>query len=380
MRIIVDENIPYADKFLSGIGEVKTLPGRQIDAKQVQKANALLVRSVTRVNRSLIEGSKVTFVASATAGVDHVDQTYLNKKSITFSWALGCNAVAVVEYVISAIVEASLYKKEDWLNKKVGIIGRGEVGSRLHARLKRLGVNCLIYDPFNPAEDGSDVAFNDLLCSADIITLHVPLTKAGNYPTWRMINKKTLTSMKADAMLINTARGGVIDEKALSQHLMKHRSFLVVLDVWDNEPTINLHLLRQVFIATGHIAGYTLEGKLRGTEMACQSLCNYLQKKMTVSMAAYVPSVSLEAPLKADLSSLFSSVIHSVYSIREDADRFKQSLLKANKISQCFDVYRKHYRVRREFGSYQLSPQFSEVLRKNPQLSHCLSNLGFCVV
>ena len=387
MRIIVDENIPGVEHFLTVQESVHYLPGRSISADDVATADALLVRSVTPVNAALLKNSTVRFVGSATAGIDHVDLQWLKKQGIHFVYAPGCNAVAVAEYVLTAINAASVYYQYNWMHKTVGIIGHGHVGGYLHRILKSAGVACIVYDPFAPADDGSDVTLSELLQSADIVTLHTPLTKTGSHPTWHMIGSTELNMMKPNALLINTSRGAVTDNAALSAHLNTHPRFTAVLDVWENEPTLNTTLLQQVFIATGHIAGYTPESKLKSSKIVCDALCDYLAISEPGRSPWHLPktTICLKAIKKSINTVCFPQVLQQLfrqlYAIEQDSLHFKQLISHAattEDVATTFDKYRRSYQKRREFFSAQSTKESVNLIRqKNPDLFTLLYNLGF---
>ena len=226
----------------------------------------LLVRSVTRVDRTLLEGSAVAFVGSATIGTDHVDQAYLAEQGIRFAHAPGCNANAVVQYDLSVLSNL----QPDWQSCTVGIVGCGNVGGRVYRTLKSLGVNCRVYDPFLSAEQIPDLVDFQSVLAADIICVHTPLTTEGPFPTEHLFNAEVLAGLGENTLLINAGRGAVIDNGALLEHLKSGSKLRVALDVWEPEPNINPGLLEQVLLATPHIAGYSREGKIRGTEMLAE--------------------------------------------------------------------------------------------------------------
>lgn len=385
MRIVADENIPGIDT-LSSISEtVHCLPGRMIKPDDVAEANILLVRSVTPVNKALLKDSQVKFVGSATSGIDHVNLEWLKQQGIHFAYAPGCNAAAVVEYVLTAINQVSLYCQNSWMDKTIGIIGHGQVGGRLHKRLQALHVSCMVYDPLAPAGDGSDTALVTLLEKADIVTCHTPLTKTGDYPTWHMIGRNELQLMKPDALLINTARGAVIDNTALSSHLHTHPAFTAVLDVWEDEPALNLTLLQQVFIATGHIAGYTLEGKLKGSQMIFDALCDYLAIPKKNISPALLPTVALcltdTQDITTDYPRWFNTLFRQMYAIDQDSLQFKQRMTEAGKrgkVTDAFDAYRRTYNTRREFTCAKFTGEsVGRMKKQNPELLALLHHVGF---
>ena len=376
MQIVADENIPGLDVFFSDLGDIRRLRGRTITNKDVEKATILLVRSVTQVNQTLLENSSIKMVASATAGVDHIDRNYLAQAGIQFAHAPGCNAVAVVEYLLAAIIQVYSDKKIDWRKKTVGIIGFGQIGRRLFERLTHLGIRSLIYDPLVSIENKSKTDFTALLHKADIITLHTPLTRTGRFPTYHMIDTHQLQCMKPDALLINAARGAIINNEALASHLSSTPEFTVALDVWEGEPDINRKLFKHVHLGTPHIAGYTLESKLRGTRMIYQAVCNYLQCPAKINTTSLLPDYTLESwPFSENSSALqcAEAMVNYVYNIKADARRFNESLAAApgTETGSVFDDYRRNYFSRREFSNLTLRKNLST------QYAIFLESLGF---
>lgn len=355
MKILVDENIPAAELF-NRLGEVRTIAGRAITAEQLVDIDALMIRSVTQVNRELLASSQIKFVGTATAGTDHIDQQALRQQGITFAAAAGCNAIAVVEYVLSCLWVLGERQGFDLRDKQVGILGIGQVGSRLQQRLHAIGVSTLLCDPPRAAngESGPFCSLETLVAQADILTLHTPLIRTGKDATQHLINRELLASLPADRILINAARGKIIDNHALLQALEKGQQLTVALDVWENEPDISLPLLEQVAIATPHIAGYSLEGKLRGTLQVYQAFCRFLGHSDQVELAALLPQ-ELNPPIplhQAPTEEVLKRLAHLVYDVRHDDANFRSV---ASKPGQ-FDALRKAYRQRREWSSLRILP------------------------
>ncbi len=278
VKILVDENMPYARELFSRLGEVKPVAGRPIPVDELADAQALMVRSVTRVNASLLSGTAVKFVGTATAGTDHVDQAWLDEAGIGFSAAPGCNAIAVVEYVFSALLMLAERDGFTLKDRTVGIVGVGNVGSRLQARLEAWGVRTLLCDPPR-AERGDAGDFRPLealVREADILTFHTPLFKEGPYKTLHLADDALISALKPGAILINACRGAVVDNAALLTRLEAGQDLSVVLDVWEPEPDLNVELLKRVDIGTPHIAGYTLEGKARGTTQVFEAFSAFI--------------------------------------------------------------------------------------------------------
>jgi erythronate-4-phosphate dehydrogenase len=378
MKIIADENIPFVRESFSTLGEVTTLPGRKITAKSLGAAEVLLVRSVTRVGAELLSGSKVQFVATATIGFDHVDIEYLQNERIGFASAPGCNSNSVAEYVLSALMVLAERRGFSLPEKTVGIVGCGNVGSKVQAKLRALGVACLVNDP--PLKDRTgDSSFVSLeeIFSADIITLHVPLERDGKYPTFEMVDESFLAKMKPDAVLINTSRGNVVDERALLNALQSGR-IAAVLDVWQSEPNINCQILEWVELATPHIAGYSFDGKVRGTEMIYQAACKFFGATPTWKPSDHLPATPIKQLSFSDAvedNEVIRGSILSSYDIRDDDASLRKMLtISQRERGSYFESLRKNYPVRREFTSTEI-----RISKRREVLAEILTGIGFRV-
>lgn len=379
IKIIADRNIPQVDKAFAHIGEVQLVDGRQLKAEQLAKAEILLVRSVTPVNQQLLQHSAVRFVGSATIGTDHVDLAYLQQNGIKFKNAPGCNAISAAEYVVAAVLHFSHVRQIPTAGLRVGIVGYGNVGSRVATRLAALGCEMLVYDPPRQQQyRDRDYVDWEQIQTADIVTAHVPLTKTGDYPTYQMFNHTFFSGLKDDTLFINTSRGAAVDEAALKKVLAQGKHLHLILDVWQGEPNIDLDLMRQTVIATPHIAGYSAEGKHRGLEMIYHAACEFLQCKPQWSLADALPSYSfvIQPDLTCDDMSLVRDLVRGAYDIEEDDRKLRKlAVLPAAERGAAFDSLRKNYPVRREFPYYRvlLPPQ-------RDKLANCLSQLGFSVI
>jgi erythronate-4-phosphate dehydrogenase len=380
MKIIADENIPAVAQAFGTLGEVTLLPGRSLRAQDVRGADILLVRSVTRVGRELLEGSSVRFIGSATIGFDHVDRDYLQSRAIGFATAPGSNATSAAEYVVSALLALGERKGFRLAGRSVGIVGCGNVGARVRDRLGALGCDCLVNDPPLHERGGQDgfVGLDDIL-QAEIISVHVPLERAGRHPTWHLIDELFLRRMKPGAVLINTSRGAVVDNAALAAVLARRRDLSVVLDVWEGEPAIDTALLQKVALGTAHIAGYSLDGKLRGTEMIYRAACDYFGCAPRWDAAAVLPAAnSLDlrgSPGGDDLERVRAAVFHA-YDIRVDDERLRGLLrLPPAERPAGFDRLRKEYPVRREFAATTV-----HVDSAAGELRKLLQGIGFDVI
>jgi len=375
MKIVADENMPDVEARFRPFGEVVTLPGRRIRAGDLRDADALLVRSVTLVDEDLLAGSKVRFVGTATIGTDHVDLDYLHRQGIAFSSAPGCNANAVVNYVLACLCTLDAR----WLEKRVAIFGCGNVGGRLYRCLRRLGVQCLCYDPFLNGEQLPDrVEFAEAI-SADILCLHTPLTSSGPHPTRHMFNAGVLDRLHPGALLLNAGRGAVVDNRALRERLAAGADLRVVLDVWEPEPDIDIELLHRVALGTPHSAGYSREGKVNGTNMICAAFCHWL------GVAA--PEVSMPPAagcLQLQPGQGLADAILAAYPVARDHSRLLAALPSGDTgpadplaVGWAFDDLRKHYPERREFSCYRVTA--GEGAELAPALARQLAGAGFQV-
>ncbi|MGP1929825.1 MAG: 4-phosphoerythronate dehydrogenase [Arsenophonus sp. ER-BJ3-MAG3] len=371
MKILIDENMPYAMQLFETIGEVKAVSGRLISSSQVEKVDALIVRSVTKVNKALLKESKVKFVGTATAGFDHVDKHWLEKEGITFSSAPGCNAIAVVEYVFSALLLLAEQNCFNLREKIVGIIGVGNIGKRLNENLKAFGVNTLLCDP--PRADIQDSSeqfwpLEKLVNQADILTFHTSLSKSSRYSSYHLLNKELLSSIPEGRIIINTSRGEVIDNHALLKALEDGKKIDVILDVWEHEPNILLPLLSKVRICSPHIAGYSLEGKLRGTVYIFTVFKKFLGYSKKTEVDNLLPIAKFnEISFNGELTQEnLKCLVHLVYDLRRDDSQLRKV---AHIIGQ-FDHLRKFYPDRREWSSLKVNCD-------NADVADILKKLGF---
>ena len=354
LTIVVDENIPAAEACFGTLGRVIRKPGRNLRPEDVRDADALVVRSITQVNEALLSGSKVRFVGTATIGVDHVDLPYLQEQGIGFASAPGCNAQSVVDFVMAALLEMEASRDFSLDGKSIGIVGLGNVGSRLKMVAERLGLQVLACDPPLRENGVAGLVSPEEAWQADIVSLHVPFSSESAFPTFHLGNFQRLRNMVPNAVLINTSRGAVVDNPALSKVLNERFDLGVVLDVWEGEPLVNPELAAQVDIATPHIAGYSHDGKIRGTFMIYQALCEFLQQPAMLREQDLIPAqlnVSLVFSAdQPDMPSTAREVVRRVYDIRDD-DRSMRASLQQENPGEKFDALRKQYRVRREFAT-----------------------------
>ncbi|MCF9045226.1 4-phosphoerythronate dehydrogenase [Acinetobacter nectaris] len=351
MKIVADENLAFASYFFSDIAEIQLHAGRTLQAKDLAETKALLVRSVTKVNEDLLRDTQVNFVGSATIGTDHLDTDYLKSHHIQWSNAAGCNAQAVAEYVVTALAHLNIHFLEASKNFTLGIIGLGNVGRRLAHLAKLLGWNVVAYDPFVTIADVAQVELSALLQQANAISIHVPLTKGGDYPTYHLFNDKVFQSLPKETILINSARGAVISEQALLKDV-KQTGRSVVLDVFEHEPLISEELLKHIALVTPHIAGYSLEGKARGTQMVYEAFCKYYQFVPNKDFKTQLPICEQFFEKSGALKDILKKYIFEIYPILEDDQRLRACLKDGVVDQHSFDQLRKSYPLRREWSSH----------------------------
>ena len=367
LTIVADSNIASLDEFFnaSTLGQetkrtvnIITVAGRDINALLLTECqpDVLLIRSVTPVGEPLLADNKsVKFIGSATIGTDHVDQDYLAERNITFTNAAGCSKHSVAQYVLTAILTLRpQYWQQSITPRTMGIIGLGNIGSTLAQYAHDLGWQVLGYDPFLPASNTNNASLAQVLSQSDVISLHVPLTdkrddthpSGSDYPTRYLIDKNALDEMPASTLLINSARGPVINAAELEADI-KCTGRRVVLDVFEHEPEISEQLLSKLAIATPHIAGYTVEGKLRGTQIIYDALCEKLAVTPVQSMHTLLPlNMFLWSELKAHPERLIK-----FYDIMQDDASLRSKLADGQVKGIDFDQLRRDYHLRREWQS-----------------------------
>lgn len=356
--------MPLVAELFAGRGEIVRGPGRGFSAKQLADMDVLLVRSVTKVNAELLEGTPVKFVGSATAGIDHVDQEYLQKAGIEFAYAPGCNANSVAEYVAAALLSLAARDELELAGKRIGIVGHGQVGSRVARKCRTLGMQTLINDP-PLAEQGVKLDFVELedLPAVDVLTMHVPLTVQGRFATANLIDANWLGRISRPGMMVfNTCRGGVIDEQALWQAQSAGLVGPVVLDVYQDEKNaqrVSQDALRLADIATPHIAGYSYDGKVAGTVMLYEALARRYgwppETEATIGLKAE-PKEIHGPDASAGLLEQLHRAVQQAYDIRRDhKDLRKAAECQGPERGAYFDALRKNYPLRREFGNYRVS-------------------------
>ena len=353
ITVLADENIPGVEHYLGPRVTVRYVNGRALRKAQLRGVDALLVRSVTRVDETLLAGSSIQYVGTTTSGVDHIDQNYLSRCGIAFAHAPGSNANSVVEYVLTAIAAAG-QKLENILDgARVGIVGYGVIGRALAARLKALGVRYSVFDPWLDQSAIPSGAELSAVLDCDVVSLHAELTHHQPWPSMHLLADAELKCMRTGSLLINASRGPVVDNKALLTLLQTRDDLSVVLDVWEGEPDITSGLLERVALGSAHIAGYSLDGKIQATRIVSEALCNHFAVAQPTGESPLADPPAVNAPANLSDAELVRHLLQSRYDIFEDDGLLRQAVLH-NKSSaspeQGFDLLRKQYRVRRELA------------------------------
>lgn len=336
--VVVDAAIPYIQGVLEPVADVIYLPAKEITASSVRDADVLIIRTRTQCNATLLEDSTVQLIITATIGFDHIDLAYCEDRGIVWRNAPGCNANAVAQYITSSI----LYWKRQQMTPDcltMGIIGVGNVGSAVARMATTLGIRVLLYDPPR-AKREPEITFSSLheiSQQADIITFHTPLTFGGAYPTYHLADREFFDSLARQPLIINTARGGVIHEQALLRAIDKGWVSDVVIDCWEDEPTIERELLQRTLLSTPHIAGYSADGKLNATLTSIRTFCSYFDIDIKSLMLPHLPA---KKKIKRK-SSRFLNRLYESYPIHLESE-----ILKAN--PEAFEQLRSQYQYRRE--------------------------------
>lgn len=330
------------------------LNGKAINAEDVKEASALIVRTRTKCNATLLKGSKVKFIASATIGYDHIDTQYCAQNGIKWTNAKGCNSGSVEQYVASALMDICKKEKKSPSKLTLGVVGVGNVGKKVSRLGRLLGFKVLINDPPRARQegDGDFVSLNRIARKSDIITFHVPLNMDGMDKTFHLFDEKFLTKLEKKPYIINSSRGEVADTKALILGAKKNNVRGLILDVWENEPGIDKELMGLTDISTPHIAGYSADGKANGTTMSVEAVSKFFNFPIGKVELKDIPTPQddlIRVNLgKHSLQSAVNKVLKSTYEILDDSEALR------NEISG-FEKLRNTYPVRREFGSYKVS-------------------------
>ena len=344
MKVIVDDKIPFIREALAGIAdEVVYLPGREFIPEVVKEADALVVRTRTRCDRQLLEGSRVKFIATATIGFDHIDTNYCREAGIAWCNAPGCNSASVEQYVESALLLLERLRGRQLQGMTLGVVGVGNVGSKVAAMARRLGMKVLLNDlPRQEAEGEENFCpLARLAEECDVISFHVPLNRGGRFNTFHLADEAFFDSLKRKPVIINTSRGEVVATEPLLEALKEGKVSEAIIDVWENEPDISLELLDKVFLGTPHIAGYAADGKANATRMALDALCRHFGIRASYTIEPPAPACT------TIVARSYADACLQMYDPRRDCEALRAH-------PEQFEYLRGNYPLRRERGAYKV--------------------------
>ncbi len=376
IKIVADSKIPFLQGVLEPYTDIIYLPPKEITREKIIDADALLVRTRTACNANLLEGTNVKFIATATIGYDHIDVAFCNSKNIKWINAPGCNSSSVMQYIASALLTLACKEKYNLHEMTIGVVGVGNVGSKVARLSKTLGMNVLLNDPPRERKEGNGkfISLNELIDRSNIITFHVPLIKEGLDKTYHLADDLFFEKLKEKKMLFNTSRGEVVSTSALKNAIKNKIIVKSVIDVWENEPNIDRELLNLVDITTPHIAGYSADGKANGTAICVREIGSFFG--LGISKEWYPTSVPVPGNHKELIfeckgktsQEIVSEVILATYDVSRDDETFRKSV-------DTFEKQRGDYPVRREFPFYQI-----KLLNSNQELNMTMTDLGFNLI
>ena len=374
IKVVADHKIPFLKGALEGVASVEYLPGGEISRRDLMEADALITRTRTRCDRSLLEGTGVRFIASATIGYDHIDEQYCREAGIRWTSAPGCNASSVQQYMVSTLLYLALHRGLDLKKLTLGVVGVGNVGSKVVRAAEALGMRVLMNDPPRARKEGGEgfVELDELLEHSHVVSLHVPLNRGGVDNTLRMVNSRFIGKLPPGAILVNTSRGGIVSEKELIRGIADEKLSDVVLDVFEGEPEISKELLDVVTLATPHIAGYSLDGKTNGTGMAVRAVSRYFNLGLDQWQPDQIPLPG-ETSLLGDAASqsrneLLWELYRVTYDVTADDRRLRNH-------PEAFETLRGDYPLRREPGIYSI-----RLFQGYQEIKATLEALGFSVL
>jgi erythronate-4-phosphate dehydrogenase len=374
IKIVADDKIPFLKGVMEPYADITYLPGRLIGNEQLKEIDALLIRTRTKCTENLLKNTRVSFIGTATIGFDHIDTRYCENHQIKWTNAPGCNSSSVQQYIAAALLKMSGDFQFSLKDKTIGIVGVGNVGSKVAKLAKILGMNVLLNDPPRARNEGdkSFVDLDTLLKESDIVTVHVPLNIVGQDKTYHLFNDKLIRCMKKGAWLINSSRGEVAETSSVKRALCLAKLGGVVMDVWENEPDIDNELLDKAFLATPHIAGYSTDGKANGTSIIINDLCRSFNLPLTDWYPEVIPQPHIrEITIRAknrDPEDIIREAVLNTYNINEDDTKLRFS-------PSDFEKHRDEYQVRREFTAFIIN-----LIGGTKKVQKILEDIGFKVI
>ncbi|WP_282036888.1 4-phosphoerythronate dehydrogenase PdxB [Saccharicrinis aurantiacus] len=371
LKIIADNKIPFLEGVLESKADIVYKAGAETTPELVKNADALITRTRTKCNAHLLKGSNVKTIATATIGYDHIDTEFCANHNISWNNSPGCNAGSVKQYIAAALATLSLATGQSLKGKTIGIVGVGNVGSKVRDLAKGIGMKVLLNDPPRAEKEGADafVSLKEIQEKADVITFHVPLQREGLYKTHHLADNVFLAACKKDVVIMNSSRGEVINNADLLNQINTGHISNAVIDVWEEEPAINLNLLSKVLIGTSHIAGYSVDGKANGTAQSVNNISKYFNLGLDNWYPEALPQpkqpiIELDAAGHSFDALWIKAVLHT-YPINIDDELLKTK-------PEDFEQHRGNYMMRREFQAYTI-----RLKNGNADIIDCLKSIGF---
>jgi erythronate-4-phosphate dehydrogenase len=373
MKIVADNKIPFLKGVFEPFCDVIYLQGDQINNSDLKDADALIIRTRTFCNEKLLSGTKVKIIASATIGYDHIDINYCKKNNITWTNAPGCNSGSVMQWFMAALLFYAKQNSIDLTTKSLGIVGVGNVGSKILKFAENIGMRVFLNDP--PKVDKERICgfltLDSIIRESDIITFHVPLEQSGRYPTYHIANDNFFNKIQKSTVLINSSRGEVVDENELDLALNNGKIIDALIDVWEHEPVIHKTLLGKISVATPHIAGYSLDGKANGTAMSVSAISKFFNLPLCDWYPDDLPFIEnmnfIADAKKRSYQNVLTELVIKTYNIIADDNALRKN-------TADFENIRGNYPIRREFGAWS-------VMLKNDNRNYKsrLEKLGFVI-
>ena len=374
MKVVIDDKIPFIKGVLEPYAEVVYLPGAKFTRSDVIDADALIVRTRTKCNEALLKGASVKFIATATIGYDHIDTAWCEANGIKWTNAPGCNSGSVHQYMASIFATLSTHFDFRFEDKTLGVVGVGNVGTKVAQLGEALGMKVLMNDPPRAEKEGPAqfVPLDEILSMSDLITLHVPLNCSGAHQTYHLFDEATFGQLPYRTILINSSRGEVVDNAVLKNALKNRKIGAAALDVWENEPGIDPELLPLLNIATPHIAGYSADGKANGTAMSIQELSRFFGIPLNNWYPSEIPFPAQPLHFELDctgksLQQCLCEAIWYTYTVNDDDGCLRTS-------PETFEKQRGNYPVRREFAAFTI-----DIKNAVPEIKERLQTLGFSI-
>ena len=371
MKIVADDKIPFLKGVFEPFANVEYLPGDRISCAALKNTNALLTRSITKCNAELLDNTSLKFIASATIGDDHIDKAYCLENNIQWTTAKGCNASAVEQYVITSLLLVAQRQNIILRDQTIGIIGVGNIGSRVARVCNLMGMKVLLNDPPRERKEvlNTFISIEEIQAKADIITFHVPLYSSGEDKTFHLADDSFFKQLKKKCVLINASRGEVVDGNALKQAIKQGVIKNAIMDVWENEPKIDSELLELVDIATPHIAGYSISGKANGTSMTVQAVSKHFNLGIDnwfPELDSKIQTIKIDGAGLSD-QEILNKIYNQIYPIQNDDTALRNDAVN-------FEKLRREYTFRSENDSFQLN-----LMNVSHELGITLKSLGFII-